>query len=61
MREFATFTRDFALSVAVHGRESALACRHRASVDGNSGALPMPVTTLLPAMRRVIVKSRFQV
>ena len=33
MREFSTFTRDFALSVAVHGRESALACRHLTSVD----------------------------
>jgi hypothetical protein len=32
MREFATLTRDFALSVAVHGRESALACRHLTSV-----------------------------
>jgi hypothetical protein len=32
MREFPAFTRDFALSVAVHGRESALACRHLTSV-----------------------------
>jgi len=33
MREFSTLACDFALSVTVHGRESALACRHLTSVD----------------------------
>jgi hypothetical protein len=42
MREFAAFACDFALSVAVHGRESALACRHLTSVVTNGSALRMP-------------------
>jgi hypothetical protein len=47
MGEFPTLTCDFALSVSVHGRESAFACRHLTSVGMRRGtALRMPQMSL---------------
>ena len=57
MGEFSAFARDFALSVPVHGRESAFACRHSASVSYTEGtALRVPQMSLAAGVSHAVCK-----
>jgi hypothetical protein len=57
MREFSTLACDFALSVTVHGRESALACRHLTSVDAKSECIANATNDAFRNLTNATVKS----